>query len=173
MAYNLLEQPWIPVRLAHGRYQDVGLRDVFALAPHIRAIGDPSPLVTAALYRLLLAVAHRAMTGPASVEEWAALWAVGAFPMEAIDAYVARVRDRFDLFHSERPFYQTSALAPYTRAPFTPAPVSRLIHDVASGNNQTLFDHTTDRHAPTLSPAQAARYRDESIWRRLYRGRAR
>jgi CRISPR system Cascade subunit CasA len=151
--YNLLEQPWIPVRLADGRYQDVGLRDVFALAPQIRAISDPSPLVAAALYRLLLAVAHRVLNGPASVEEWAALWDAGAFPLAAVDAYFARVRDRFDLFHPERPFYQTSALAP-----FTPAPLSRLIHDVASGNNQTLFDHTTDRHAPTLSPAQAARY---------------
>src|SRR5437763_11916675 len=117
MEYNLLEQPWIPVRLADGRYQDVGLRDVFALAPQIRAISDPSPLVAAALYRLLLAVAHRVLTGPASVEEWAALWDAGVFPMEAVDAYLARVRDRFDLFHPERPFYQTGALAPYTRAP--------------------------------------------------------
>ena len=50
--FNLIAEPWIPV-LWHGESQtrEISLREALARAPDIVEISDPSPLVTAALYR--------------------------------------------------------------------------------------------------------------------------
>ena len=73
-AFNLLDEPWIPcVFLGSGALQELGLRDTLVRAHEIRAIVDPSPLVTVALHRLLLAVLHRVF-GPLNAAAWARLW---------------------------------------------------------------------------------------------------
>ena len=67
-SFNLIDQPWIPCVLPHGRMEDLSLRDTLLNAHKITAIFDQSPLVTAALHRLLLAILHRNF-GPASQGE--------------------------------------------------------------------------------------------------------
>lgn len=149
--FDLVNEPWIPcLRLTDGRSVELGLLDTLARAHELREIGDPSPLVTVALHRLLLAVLHRTLGGPRSTEEWAALWERGRFDAAAVEGYFRRWPDRFDLFHSERPFYQTAALPEDTAQT-----ASKLTPEVASpGNAVLLFDHTLD---PTFTPAEAAR----------------
>jgi CRISPR system Cascade subunit CasA len=149
-SFDLVESPWISCIRADGTAINLGLRDTLARAHELRELGGESPLVTAALHRLLLAVLHRVF-GPASCDEWDALWNAGRWDIERVDGYLDRWRHRFDLFHSERPFYQT----PDERV--KPKSVSSLVHEIASGNNPTLFDHHTDAEGVTLSPAQAAR----------------
>jgi CRISPR system Cascade subunit CasA len=148
--FDLLQSPWVPCIQSDGTPIELGLRDVLAQAHQLRELHSESPLVTAALYRLLLAVLHRVF-GPANPNEWAALWTAGRWDVARLEAYLDRWHHRFDLFDPEHPFYQ----APDERV--KPKSVVSLIHDVASGNNPTLFDHHTEAEGITLAPAQAAR----------------
>jgi CRISPR system Cascade subunit CasA len=148
-SFNLLDECWIPCRLPDGRLEEMGLRDTLARAHVIVAIDDPAPTVTVALHRLLLAILHRVF-GPRSIEAWASLRDSGAWDMAALDAYFARWRDRFDLLHPERPFYQTPGLDVARGTPATKLTPERL----SPGNAVTLFDHTLDE---ALTLAQAAR----------------
>jgi CRISPR system Cascade subunit CasA len=148
--FDLLESPWIPCIRADGRTVELGLREALGRAHQLRELDGESPLVTAALHRLLLAMLHRVF-GPATCDEWGRIWDAGRWDTERIDAYLEQWRDRFDLFHPERPFYQ----APDERA--KSKSVSSLVHEVASGNNPTLFDHHVDAEGIVLTPAPAAR----------------
>ncbi len=121
-------------------------------APQIREIVDPSPLVTVALHRLLLAILHRNF-GPEGAGEWQALWKASKWDAEILATYFQGWRHRFDLFDQRQPFYQTADIDFSLEVP-----VSKLTHELASGNNPTLFDHCADDVPKALSPAQAARY---------------
>lgn len=149
--YSLLDEPWIPVLALDGRRREVGIREVLRDAPRLEGLADPSPIVNVALHRLLLAVLHR-VCGPSTVAEWVETRALGAFPEGPLDEYLARWGDRFDLFHEQRPFYQTAGL-PEAHA----KSISKLFLELASGNNKTLFDHTHEALALSVHPAEAAR----------------
>ncbi len=151
ISFNLIDEPWIPVTAQQGVSRDVGLLELFRSAPSFKEIADPSPLVTAALHRLCLAILHRVF-GPRSLAEWTKLWTRGSFDISAIEDYLNGWRDRFDLFHDRYPFYQ---LHDYDTG--KPNYLSKLAHEMATGNNQTLFDHRFEEESPALPPAQAAR----------------
>jgi len=148
--FDLLESSWVPCVGRDGVPAELGLREALARAHELRELHGESPLVTAALYRLLLAVLHRVF-GPGGYDEWSRLWALGRWDMTRLGAYLNRWRHRFDLFDPQHPFYQAADER------VKPKSVVSLIHDVASGNNPTLFDHHTDAEGITLTPAQAAR----------------
>lgn len=150
--FNLIEQPWLPCLGPDGRAEDLSLRDVFARAHELRELFDPSPLVTVALHRLLLAILHRAYNGPASMEAWAEIWLRSRFDTQTINGYLESCRARFDPFDAERPFYQTPRLADAKEHP-----AQALLHEAASGNNPTLFDHSHSGAPLTLTPAATAR----------------
>lgn len=148
--FDLLQSPWIPCIQADGTSIELGLRDVLVRSHELRELHGESPLATAALHRLLLAVLHR-IFGPTDADEWAKLWDAGRWDTARLDAYLDCWHHRFDLFHPKRPFYQAADER------VKPKPLNRLIHEVAHGNNPTLFDHHTHEESPILTPAQAAR----------------
>lgn len=151
-SFNLTTEPWIPVRF-HGEHQprDVSLREALARAPDIADLTDASPLVTVALHRLLLAICHR-VWAPENTSRWSALWERRHFDNEALNHYLNQWGQRFDLFDSERPFYQVAGLPEDVSTT-----IAKLGHEFAAGNNPALFDHSLDDRPPALSPAQAAR----------------
>ncbi|MBN2002687.1 MAG: type I-E CRISPR-associated protein Cse1/CasA [Anaerolineae bacterium] len=151
VSYDLLTQPWIPCVREDGAAAMLGLQAVLAEAHTLRELGGESPLVTAALYRLLLAVLHRVYDGPADPDAWGEIWDARRFDAARLSAYFDRWRDRFDLFHPERPFYQAADKRVKSKS------VTALVHHVASGNNATLFDHHTDGGGLTLTSPEAAR----------------
>ena len=57
--FNLLDEPWIPVRLSSGTVEDVGLLALFERLGEIAALAETSPPTLVAMHRLLLAVTHR------------------------------------------------------------------------------------------------------------------
>jgi CRISPR system Cascade subunit CasA len=150
-AFNLVEEPFIPVLTSDGRSVELGVRETLFRSHEIREVRGTSPLATIALQRLLLAILHRNF-GPANVPEWEKLWVAGRWGAGVLEAYLVKWRDRFDLFHPEYPFYQTAGFR--TKEPSS---TSRLAHEQASGNNATLFDHTRDEASQPLTPARAAR----------------
>lgn len=138
ISYNLVDRPWIPCRMADGAGPVLlGLQDVLLRASEIREISAESPVVTASLHRLLLAILHRNF-GPSGAREWANLWEAGRFETARIVEYLARWRSRFDLFDEVRPFYQCASLSKADKKP-----IAQMAPELASGNNATLFDHST------------------------------
>jgi len=153
-SFNLTSEPWLPCTwIGRAGAEEVSLQEALLRAHEVRELGDPSPLVTVALHRLLLAAVHRVYNGPPDVPSWERIWRRGAFDAAQVRDYLDRWRDRFDLFADDYPFYQVAGLSFEYEAP-----ISRLVHEAASGNNPTLFDHSLDSAPAALSPAQAARY---------------
>src|ERR1700730_3626900 len=77
---------------------------------HFITIGGEVATPAFAITRLLLAFLHRAVEGPVDQDDWEQLWATEELPMDAIRAYVDRVRRRCDLVDLVVPFYQVPTL---------------------------------------------------------------
>jgi CRISPR system Cascade subunit CasA len=137
--------------MPNGTQQPFGLKKTLLQAHEIREVRDDSPVVTIALHRLLLAILHRNF-GPASLAAWERLLQAGHFDADRLSAYFEEWRARFDLFDVEHPFYQTGGMSTEK-----PLPVAALFDELACNNNATLFDHSSNNAAKTISPAEAAR----------------
>jgi CRISPR system Cascade subunit CasA len=137
MKFNLLDEPWIPFAAPGQRRPRLGsLRSVLSDAHLITDLAVQSPLVTAGLYRLLLATLYRALQGPHNHTEWQRWWQAGLFDMRRLDRYFREVTDRFDLFDPVFPFYQTGNLPEGYR----PKPALTLGHQhTAFGANAQMF----------------------------------
>ncbi|GIF16288.1 type I-E CRISPR-associated protein Cse1/CasA [Actinoplanes teichomyceticus] len=151
--FPLIDEPWLAVLYRTGRQDTVSLKQLFAEASRIRAIVGDLPTQTFAILRLLLAVMHRSLEGPADEREWRQLWQRPSLPSADIDDYLDDFRDRLDLLHPVTPFYQVADLR---TAKEEPAGLQKLIADVPNGT-----PYLTSRVGPGLSritPAEAARW---------------
>ena len=110
-SFNLVDQAFIPVLTLTGEYQRLGLSDTLNRAHLLAEIRHSSPVVTLCLHRLLLAILWR-VYAPCSFDAWRRIWSKGSFDKKLINQYFERWRDRFDLLHPERPFYQTGRSLP-------------------------------------------------------------
>ncbi|MGE5560671.1 MAG: type I-E CRISPR-associated protein Cse1/CasA [Chloroflexota bacterium] len=151
-AFSLVDEPWLPCLTKDGRPTDVSLRDAILNSHDLRELFDPSPLVTVALHRLLLALVRR-IYGLHSDGDWLSVWSGGRFDPGPANRYFAEHAGDFDLFHATRPFMQVPPARDVKSHP-----VSWLMHEASSGNNPTLFDHSVDAAPRALTPAQTARY---------------
>ena len=148
--FNLCDEPWLPCVRIDGQVVTLGLDDTLAQAYLLRELQGETPLETAALHRLLLAILHRVF-GPDSRRAWAALWQRGAWDVAAVRAYLERWRERFDLFDDAYPFYQTAN----TEAEIKP--INKLAVSLAY-NNATLFEHQMEDGRLSIPPGRAARW---------------
>jgi len=151
--FNLIDEPWIPCIDLDNKRVEYGIRDTLLKAQDLREIYDESPLVTAAIHRLLLAVLYRAYDGPSDFRGWKDLYSRGTFEGHEVDGYLDKWKDRFDLFSSDNRFYQMAGFE--TNRPIS---VNRLAMDCASGNNATLFDHCVDQEEVEWLPALVAKH---------------
>jgi CRISPR system Cascade subunit CasA len=135
-SYNLIDQPWITCLMKDGSVREVGIHECLARAPDIAEITDPSPLIVVSLHRLLLAILHRNF-GPENHATWGELWEKGHWDTRVVDAYLEEWRDRFDLLHPDRPFYQVPATEVEDRKL---VPVSALSHYHLS-DKTSWFNH--------------------------------
>lgn len=116
-AYNLLEESWICVLLPDYTVREVSLPDALLHAQEYADLAGELPTQDAAMLRLLLAVLHTVFSrvdaegNPAPLEttddaliRWRELWELGHFPEKPIREYLEEWRERFWLFHPERPF---------------------------------------------------------------------
>jgi CRISPR system Cascade subunit CasA len=151
-SFNLIDQPWIPCAKLDGRMEELSLREALAQAHTLRGVQGDSPLETASLYRLLLAVIHSALRGPKTKSAWVELWNAKQFDVGKFDAYFKKWHTRFDLFGKERPFYQVKRTKDGREKTS-----NDVMPDISSGSNSTLFDHSVDDEHIILSSAKAAR----------------
>lgn len=147
-SFDLVGERWVPCVTHQGATEELSLTDALLQAHTYRELGGESPLVTAALYRLMLAILHRVF-GPEDRDAWCDLWARGRLEPTPLLEYLSRWRHRFDLFDGERPFYQGDH-------PTIPCnPIGNLLHELS--RDDTLYDHRTATGIG-LAPAQAARH---------------
>lgn len=151
--FNLLDEPWLPVRWASGAPpSEIGLREALLRAHEIEELATDNPLETLALNRLLAALVAAVHPGAADAAEWVCLWELGHFEADAVVTYLAPFIDHFDLLSPTLPFMghpqpETSEVSP----------LARLQHAATSGNNAVLFSHHLDSQPQPLSLAEAAR----------------
>ena len=166
-AFNLLEEPWIRAMLPNCTIQEVSLMDALIQAQRFSHLAGELPVQDMALLRVLLAVVHtvfsrvdeRGQLHPIrdeddALERWQAIWAMKRFPEEPIRNYFETWKDRFYLFHPERPFYQVAQATAGTE--FSAAKLNGEISE--SSNKTRLFSVRTGKTKSCLTCAEAARW---------------
>lgn len=150
--FNLIDEPWIPVRFPDGSRAELGVRHTLLRAKDIAVIEDPSPLVVASLHRFLLAVLYRALEGPTDINQ-AKGWFKTGLPADKIEAYVEQWRERFWLFDEKMPFFQIADFEPRKWNAWT---VLAAEHN--ANNAKVLFDHIDVTRSGEIPEGKAARW---------------
>ena len=149
--YNLLDEPWIPVRLVDGAIADVGLLELLRRTTDIADLACELPTQSIAIQRLLLAIAYRVAT-PHDTRDWVRQWEDGA-PTEQMIEYLERWRDRFYLFGGHFPFMQVADLR---TAKDAVSGLEKLIADVPNG--EQFFTTRHGRALACIPASEAARW---------------
>lgn len=150
--FNLVDEPWIPVRSHDGVAREVSLRELYRAAPQLEGLALEFPLEHVAVTRILVGVLQSALGGPLGINE-KRRWLEGhPACADTIDEYLDKWHHRFELFDLDRPFMQE--LVPDE---FALLPVAALRPDWGSGNNAALFDHRSDRAPEPVDPGMAGR----------------
>jgi CRISPR system Cascade subunit CasA len=150
--FNLIDEKWIPVRYLNGTRAELGISETLLQSKEIAVIEDASPLVTAALYRILLAVLYRALEGPTDIKQAKTLFTSG-LPAETIRKYLKKWQDRFWLFDEEYPFGQIPKFKSNKIRAWT---VLAAEHNADTA--KVLFDHTSMTDPGSIGFAKAARW---------------
>jgi CRISPR system Cascade subunit CasA len=151
-SFALLDQPWLLVRDLDGGVTELSMLDTLRSSGRLAGLAGDVPTQVFALTRLLLAVLHGALRGPATADEWEALWETEHLPVNDIETYLDAHRERFDLFHPTAPFMQVAGLH---TAKGEVSELSKLIADVPNGHRFFATRMGTDL---SLSYAEAARW---------------
>ncbi len=155
--FCLLDEPWLPMRLADGRVLELGLLELFERSGEIVALAETAPPSLVAQYRLLLAITHRALVS--AYGSWRdkdrVRWYREGLPLAEIRAYLERWRERFWLFHPEYPFMQVAALARAEETRDKRKPWTQIALASANGNTPVVFDHAYDAAPTAIRPASA------------------
>lgn len=130
---------------------NLSIREVLSDSKEIAEIADPSPLVTASLYRLLLAILQRSLD-IRHFQDLHGIWSKGQWGRDKIDGYIDQWHDRFDLFDERWPFYQSPGFRKGD-----PITVNKLFNEMSATNNTILFDHRFDDAAPRMEAGAVAR----------------
>lgn len=149
--YNLLDEPWIPVRLVDGTITDVGLLELLRRTTDIADLACELPTQSIAIQRLILAIAYRVAT-PRDARDWARQWDDGA-PTEQMIEYLEQWRDRFYLFGGRFPFMQVADLR---TAKDAVSGLEKLIADVPNG--EQFFTTRHGRALACIPASEAARW---------------
>lgn len=168
---NLCNEPWIPVVAATGRREIVTLRQVFCPTENVQDLAV-RPHERVAMMRLLLCIAQRALAiGVSSMEEYDSRVNTAIRDPDMLysftSSYLNDFSDCFTLDHPNKPFLQFANLSKRSKNrknaeednddEETGNAISKLDFALATGNNNTLFDHaaaTSD--ARVFDPALAA-----------------
>ena len=149
--FNLLDEPWIPVRLVDGTITDIGLLELLRRTTDIADLACELPTQSIAIQRLILAIAYRVAT-PHDTRDWVRQWEDGA-PTEQMIEYLERWRDRFYLFGGRFPFMQVADLR---TAKDAVSGLEKLIADVPNG--EQFFTTRHGRALACIPPSEAARW---------------
>lgn len=136
-----------------GSSDELSILSIVQQAEDIRAIvGDVKPQAFS-LHRLLLAIIHRALDGPNSVDEWVELNGDWAEVAASVEDYLGLFEERFDLCHPTQPFYQVAGLH---TAKGEVSGLEKIIVDVPNGS--PYFTTRVGEGIEQVSLREAARW---------------
>ncbi len=141
--FNLWSELWITVEQPSTQLDTLNPQDVLTHAHQIHALYDSSPLVVAAVHRLLVAILQD-IYQPQHPPDLVALWQHGRFHPEKIIEFGHRYADRFDLFSEDAPFLQTSDLSLQPAKEDKAKPVAYLLQEQSAGTAVTHYNHAYD-----------------------------
>jgi len=132
--FNLVENPWIPVRYLDGRNALVSLETAFRECADIADL-DCAPHERISLMRLLVCITQAELGAPDTPDDWDGF---GDDLESRAPAYLRRadIFPHFNLFGDGQRFLQVEV-----PSRGDPVKSSKLIPHLATGNNPTLFDH--------------------------------
>lgn len=167
MEFNLLEEPWVRVLLEDYTVREVSLKDALLNAEQYIDLAGEVPTQDIAVLRLLLATLHTVFsrvdangndapleTTDDALDRWEELWTFQSFPKSPILDYLEKWRERFWLFHPQRPFWQVPEANIGTE--YSAAKLNGEI--LESGNKYRIFASCSGDKKKELSYAQAARW---------------
>lgn len=135
--YNLIDEPWIPVLMHDGTNRSVSLGEIFADTKGDIADLALNPYERVAVFRLLLCIAQAAL-GPERLKDERA-WRAAKDAVGPVSAdYLKKWHDRFFLY-GPHAFLQPDCIA--LVKPDGATSCDKLVFQLASGNNSTLYDH--------------------------------
>jgi CRISPR system Cascade subunit CasA len=146
MSFNLTSEKWIPVVSMDWQRQEVSLIELFKTWEQWREIQADNPPTTLALYRLLLAILHRAYQGPTDADHWLE---IGDDNGKNAIAYLQEYADCFDLIHPEKPFMQDLTLSNNDPSPIYNFSILQT--------SATVFSHVNSWTGHSAQLAEAAR----------------
>lgn len=152
--FNLINQPWIPVRwISASSGQNtplVSLHDAFSRSTEIADL-DTAPHERIALTRLLVCITHAALGAPADDDDWENF---GNDLTSAVPAYLAKseIHSHFNLLGDGDRFLQRK---PKCTDPKDGYPLSKIAFNLSSGNNPKLLDHWGEDPRPWTPPSTA------------------
>jgi CRISPR system Cascade subunit CasA len=156
-SYNLLTESWIPILRLDGQHEQIGLRTALQEAHLIREVYADTPLETAALNRLLLALYLRVFPEQNDQEKWWDQWDKGTFSPKILGTYFDTWQHRFDLLDANRPFYQTPSPLQSDKGTDFVNPIEKLFMEEASNNNPVFYVHTSEAQERCIPLDKAAR----------------
>lgn len=149
--FNLIDNPWIPVRWLDSAPTDspslVSLHDAFARAEEIADL-DCAPHERIALTRLLVCITHAALGAPEDSDDWDGF---GDDLTSNVPAYLLKseIHQHFNLLGNGPRFLQKKSKEGEGYV------LSKIFFQLSSGNNPKLLDHWGEDARP-WSPAVAA-----------------
>lgn len=158
--FNLVVEPWIPVRYRDGRIEEVSLEELFSQGKEIQEICAEVATISAALLRLSLAIAYSAYRSPLpdgdlelfSREDWEEAWEEPDALVDRVTEYLEAHQESFWLFHPQRPFMQVADLR---TAKDSHDSIAKLIADVPDGHRfMTLRDREGESRVSFAEAAQ-------------------
>lgn len=138
--FDLWKQPWIGVEKPSGEIEKLGIEDTLLNAQKFSGIFDPSPLVVVGIHRLLTAIMQDIFS-PTQERDLRKLWDLHEIPKELIAEFSSKYSDRFDLFSSDKPFYQSADVSPVPIKGENIKSVANLVPDIPSGTENTHYRH--------------------------------
>lgn len=167
ISFNLLDEPWIRLMGEDCTVRECTLPQALLESHRYRRLAGELPTQDVAILRLLLAVLHTVfyrvdldgeedpIEEPSqALRRWQQLWKAGCFPEAPIRNYLNEWKDRFWLFHPERPFFQVPSATAGT--PYTAAKLNGELSE--SSNKVRLFPLRAGQDKNGLSYAEAARW---------------
>jgi len=157
--FNLIDESWIRARAKTGELVELSIRDLFHQAKGLVSLSNDIPTQDFAILRMLLAILQRSVLFELDEDEddpaeaWKTLWGADDLPTSAIDEYLNKWHDRFNLLDDQAPFMQVHDLEATNGVV---GESRKIIADIPDGDS--LFTLRSGESAEKLGYAEAARW---------------
>ena len=165
--FNLLDESWIRVMTKEHKIVELSLMDLLIHSQEYADFAGELEQQDIAVLRLGLATLHtifsrydldgapkKLTNAEMARKRWRNLWNRGSFPESVIKQYLEQYRERFWLFHPEKPFYQVNEAKKGTE--YTAAKLNGEISE--SSNKIRMFATRAGEKKQQLTYAEAARW---------------